>query len=243
MTIRTQNKRAQARNRNSACDQNGATPLRRSALCLLLVSLAVGSAQVFAQDKPGEKLLYRYKTDKGVTAVDDHVPPEFVKNGYDVLSRDMRVLETVPRQLTGEEGKRQRQAADTARAQAEWDKRLLLRYSTPADIAEARDRALAEFDVRISILKTNLRSIKAQIEDEQQRAADMERRGQAVPPAVTTNIGALKKEIGLTEDSVTQRIKEKEAARLSYERDIERFKSLKDIVDMRRKATEATPEK
>jgi len=30
---------------------------------------------------------------------------------------------------------------------------------------------------------------------------------------------------------------------LSYERDIERFTSLKDLVDMRRKATEASPEK
>jgi len=223
-----------------------ATPLQRIALRLLLLCpflLCLSSTGVFAQDKSGEKYLYRYKTDKGVTAVDDHVPPEFVKNGYDVLSKDLRVLETIPRQLTGEEGKRQRQAADTARQQAEWDKRLLLRYSTPADIAEARDRALAEFDVRISILKTNLRSVKTQIEDEQQRAADIERRGQTVPTAVTTNISALKKEIGLTEESVAQRIKEKEATRLSYERDIERFTSLKDLVDMRRKATEASPEK
>ena len=220
-----------------------ATLLPRIALRLVLLCCCGTAIGAFAQDKTGEKFLYRYKTDKGVTAVDDHVPPEFVKNGYDVLSKDLRVLETIPRQLSGEEGKRQRQAADAARQTAEWDKRLLLRYSSPADIAEARDRALAEFDVRISILKTNLRSVKAQIEDEQQRAADIERRGQAVPAAVTTNISALKKEIGLTEDSVAQRIKEKEATRQSYERDIERFNSLKDLVDMRRKAAETNTEK
>jgi hypothetical protein len=189
-----------------------------------------------------EERLYRYKNDKGVTAIDDHVPPEFVKNGYDVLTRDLRVIETVPRQLTGAEGKRQRAAADAARKQAEWDKRLLLRYSNPVDIEEARDRALAEFDVRISILQSNLRSIRSQIEAEQARAADMERRGQPVPEAVTRNIAALKKEIAFTEDSVAQRRKEKEATRTSFQNDIERFKVLNPLVEMRRKAAQSEEE-
>jgi hypothetical protein len=208
--------------------------LHRCVAALLLLSLAC--------DLQAEERLYRYKNDKGVTAIDDHVPPEFVKNGYDILTKDLRVIETVPRQLTGEEGKRQRAAADAARKQAEWDKRLLLRYSNTVDIEEARDRALAEFDVRISILQSNLRSIKSQIETEQARAADMERRGQPVPEAVTRNIAALKKEIAFTEDSVAQRRKEKEATRQSFQRDIERFKVLNPLVEMRRKAAQSEGE-
>lgn len=204
------------------------------ALCTALALISLPPASLTAE----EKVLYRYKNDKGVTAVDDHVPPEFIKNGYDVLSRDLRVIRTVPRQLTGEEGKRQRAAADAARKQEEWDKRLLLRYSNTTDIEEARDRALAEFDVRISILQSNLRTIKSQIETEQARAADIERRGQPVPESVTRNISALKKEISFTEDSVAQRKLEKEATRQSYSRDIERFKTLNNLVEMRRKASQ-----
>ena len=208
------------------------------ATAALLLTLGVQAADQ-AQPIEGQgRVLYRYKNDKGVTAIDDHVPPEFVKNGYDVLTRDLRVIQVVPRQLTGEDGKRQRAAADAKRQQEEWDKRLLLRYSAPADIEEARDRALSEFDVRLSILQSNLRSIKGQIEDEQARAADIERRGQTVPAPITSNINALKKEITVTEESLAQQRKDKEATRLSYERDIERFKTLQNLVDLRRKAAE-----
>lgn len=207
-----------------------------------LALLLLASADGYGQAQSGERVLYRYKTDKGVTAVDDHVPPEFVKNGYEVLTHDLRVVEVVPRQLSGEEGKRQRQSADAKRHQEEWDKRLLLRYSTPRDIEEARDRALAEFDVRLSILQSNLRTTKSQIEDEQARAADIERRGQAVPAPITSNIAALKKEIGIVEESIKQQRHDKDAARLSYQRDIERFKTLQGFVDMRRKSAETAPE-
>lgn len=210
--------------------------------CLPLILLLAVTTAGYAQEKNAERVLYRYKNDKGVTAVDDRVPPEFVKNGYEVLTRDLRVIQVVPRQLSGEEGKRQRQAADAKRFQEEWDKRLLLRYSTPRDIEEARDRALAEFDVRLNILQSNLRTTKIQIEDEQARAADIERRGQTVPAPITSNIAALKKEIGVVEESIKQQRHDKDATRLSYERDIERFKTLRDVVEMRRKSAETQSE-
>jgi hypothetical protein len=178
--------------------------------------------------------LYRYTTDKGVTAVDDHVPPEFVKNGYEVLSPDGRVLETVPRQLTGEEGARKRAAdAETKRLQ-EWDKNLLLRYSSVDDIAAARDRALHEIDIRLSILRSNLTSAKAQVEREQEKAADIERRGSTVPETISTNIEKLKAEVSGIEDSIAERMKDKEATQVSYQKDIDRFKTLQAVVEFRR---------
>lgn len=214
-----------------------------SQLGLNLLALAlVGPLTALATPQDNGKHLYRYKNDKGVTAINDHVPPEFVKNGYDILSSDLRVLETVPRELTGEEGKRQREAANTARQQADWDKRLLLRYSTTKDIEEARDRALAEFDARISIMQSNLRSVKIQIEDEQSRAADIERRNQHVPESITQNIAELKHEISTTEEAIAQKRKEKEATRQSFQRDIARFTTLKDLVELRRQAGEPSTE-
>ena len=178
--------------------------------------------------------MYRYTTDKGVIAVDDHVPPEFVKNGYEVLSPDGRVLETVPRQLTGEEGKRKRAADAEAKRLQEWDKNLLLRYSSVDDIAAARDRALREIDIRLSILRTNLISAKGQVEREQAKAADIERRGGTVPEAITTNIDKLKVEVAVIEASIGERTKDKETTNASYQKDIDRFKTLQDVVQYRR---------
>lgn len=183
---------------------------------------------------PATSKLYRYVDNKGVVSIDDHVPPEFTKNGYDIMTPDGRVLETVPRQLTGVEGERKRAADAEAKRLQEWDKRLLLRYSSVDDITAARDRALREFDVRISILRSNLLSVKAQIESEQAKAADLERRGSAVPAAMSGNIDMLKRELADTEETIAQRSREKEDLRGKYQQDIERFTTLQDVVRYRR---------
>lgn len=200
---------------------------RVSSVLLLAIAMSISTIA-------HAKQMYRYLNDKGVPTIDDHVPPEFAKNGYEILSPDGRVLQTIPRQLTGVEGERKRAADAEAKRLREWDKNLLLRYSTVDDIAAARERALREIDVRMSILRSNLQSAKAQVEHEQEKAADIERRGAQVPEEVTANIAKLKMEAASTEEAIAERQKEKEATRISYQKDIDRFKSLQDVVDYRR---------
>lgn len=211
-------------------------------LVLLLVALGLpGWANA-------SKLLYRYFDNKGVPNIDHHVPPEFAKNGYTVMRPDGTVVEVVPRQLTAEEMKgqgsaeaRRRAAEAEAKRLQEWDESLLRRYSTTVDIEAARDRALRDFDVRINILRSNLMSVKSQIEREQAKAADIERRGASVPEETTQAIAALRREIGDTEESIVQNQREAQEVRASYQRDIDRFKTLKDIVEWRRSASGGKP--
>lgn len=202
--------------------------------------MALLTALSFPLAANAQRQLYRYVNDKGVPTIDDHVPPEFVKNGYEVLAPDGRVLRIVPRQLTGVEGERQRAAEAEAKRLREWDKNLLLRYSSTDDIVAARDRALREIDVRLSILRSNLQSAKSQVESEQAKAADIERRGGTVPATVTANIERLKSEAADTEQSIDDRQKEKEATRASYQKDIERFKTLQNVVNFRRSSSGGT---
>lgn len=202
---------------------------RRLGSILLIATFVLGDVAYAAP-----KQLYRYKNDKGVIGIDDHVPPEFTKNGYDILTPDGRVIETVPRQLTGEEAARSRALEAEARRLQEWDKNLLLRYSSVEDIVAARDRALREIDVRLSILRSNLLSVKGQIESEQAKAADLERRGFEVPAEVAANMEVLKREIADTEEAIVQRTNEKTQVAASFEKDIERFKVLQGLVEFRR---------
>jgi chromosome segregation ATPase len=205
---------------------------------IVVLSILSFDSNCFAAPQGSTKKLYRYKNEKGVVVIDDHVPPAFAKDGYEVLTRDGRVIETVPRQLTGEEGARARALEEEAKRLQEWDKNLLLRYSSVDDIAAARDRALREIDVRLSILRSNLLSIKSQIESEQSKAADLERRGVAVPAAVTTNVEKLRQEITDTEEAIAQRTEEKTQVAASFQKDIDRFQTLQDMVDFRRSNAE-----
>lgn len=202
---------------------------RRAAAAALLLAAAAGGNAIAAQQT------YRYIDDKGTVVLDDHVPPEYVKNGYTVLSPDGRVVREVPPVPTGEEGRRQREAAAEAERLRAWDESLLRRYSSVADIEAARDRAVRDYSMRISILKNNLLSIKGQIERELARAADIERRGGQVPASLSDTIAALRQEVEETESTLRLREQEVAAVEARYQRDIDRFRELKDVVEWRRR--------
>jgi chromosome segregation ATPase len=185
--------------------------------------------------------LYRYTNDKGVTVVDYRVPVEYVHLGYEVLSVDGVVLKVIPRSLTDEE-KKVRNAQDKLEARAkaeeqrlrEWDESLLLRYSTIEDIEAARERALGELRIRLSILKSNRRSLKQQVEGYQAQAADLERAGQQVDVARIRAIEDLQAEIESTERSIADRAREIEDVAGAYQRDIDRFGMLLEVVELRK---------
>ena len=208
----------------------------RTRRCGLALALALLAADLTAAAEPkAAQLLYRYRDNRGVVSIDDHVPPEFIKNGYQVITRDGRVIEEVGPQLTGAAAEKARAAAAEEKRLKEWDESLLRRYSNTADIEAARERALREFDIRISILNSNLQSVKGQIEREQARAADIERRGQSVPAELARSIEDLRGEVTVTEETIALRKRERDEVYASYQRDIERFQLLKDVVEARRR--------
>ncbi|MEE8059230.1 MAG: hypothetical protein V3T17_15545 [Pseudomonadales bacterium] len=211
--------------------------------CLCGVFLLVSSSGLQASAQ-----LYRYLNDKGVKVIDDNVPPEFVAKGYDILSKNGTLIRRVPRQLSEEELRLRNTDESRARFQEEevqrlrdWDKSLMLRYSSIEDIKAAQHRAVRDFQIRISILKSNLVTIKSQIEREQEKAADIERKGSNVPESMTKNIDILRMEIEDTEQSIVVRREEIESVEAAFQRDMDRFITLLDRVEMRRQSRQVSP--
>ena len=201
--------------------------------CLLLLAL-VGVAEA-------EKLFYRYVDSEGKIAIVDRLTPEIVPMGYDVIRANGTVVESVPRRLSEEEREawRREQSVAKARAEAEekmraWDESLLLRYSDVSDIDVAKERALRDIKVRISILKSNLMAIKQQVLKNQREAAELERRGQAVPESLATTLSDLRREVSGTEEQIASRTQELDDVADAYERDRARFSQLQENVKKRR---------
>jgi len=201
-------------------------------VALLVVALAPA---VQARD------LYRYTNEEGNVVVGYQIPPGYVAGGYEVLNDEGVVIRVVPPALSAEQqaeaDARQRREAE-ARAEEErlrkWDESLLLRYSTVSDIEAARERALRELRIRVSILKSNKRSLKQQVENYQAQAADLERSGQPVDVARLQKIEDLQAEIESTDRSIRDREREIEEVANAYQLDIERFGQLLDVVELRR---------
>ena len=186
--------------------------------------------------------LYRYINDEGNTVVDYQVPPEYVKKGYEVLNDEGVVVRVVPRELTEEEQKEadarkrlEQEALAEQQRLREWDEALLLRYSTIEDIEAAQERALRDLRIRVSILKSNKRSLKQQVENYQAQAAEMERMGKQVDEARLQAIADLQSEIAVSDRAIADRDAEIKEVQAAYEADIERFSVLLDMVEFRRK--------
>ena len=202
----------------------------------LLLAALVSAPAAFAAGT-----FYRYTNDIGNTVVDDHVPPEHVKKGYEVLNAKGVVVEVVPRELTSEERKvadAEKLRAEKARAEEErlreWDETLLMRYSTVEDIEAAQERALSDLKIRVSILKSNKRALKQQVENYQAQAAELELMGQEVDVERLRAIEELQEQIAASDRAIAEREKEIEAVNAAYSADIERFSMLLDMVEFRR---------
>jgi len=185
--------------------------------------------------------LYRYKNDVGGTVVDWHVPAKFAGRGYEVLNSQGQVIEVVPRQLSEGElqnkdlVERLRQDAEVERARlAEWDKFLLLRYSSVEDIDAARERGLRELRIRLSILASNQRVSRSRLEALLARVADTERRGDVPLQQDVEAIAALRADIATTSRAIEEREAQVLEVTRDYGKDRARFEQLQDVVLLRR---------
>ncbi len=190
--------------------------------------------------------LYRYKNNEGGTVVDWHVPAKFAGRGYEVLNPLGEVIEVVPRQLSVSELndkeliERLKRDADAERARlAEWDRFLLLRYSTVEDIDAARDRALRELKIRLSILSSNQRVARDRLEDALSRLADFERRGIEPSQQDLDAVDTLRFEIASIGRSIEERDGQVAAVSEDYARDRGRFEQLQEVVLLRRSLSNA----
>jgi hypothetical protein len=211
------------------------TQLARRAVALAVI----GGACLGVQAQ--ERQLYRYTNSEGNKVVAYQVPPQYVAGGYEILSANGTLVSVVPKQL--DEGERENMDAQTrlereAAAEEErlrkWDESLLLRYSTIEDIEAARERALRELRIRVSILNGELSSLKQQVENYQAMAADQERLGEEVDATYVEGIAELQSQIAATERALADRRVEISEVDASFDADIERFSSLLEVVELRR---------
>lgn len=187
------------------------------------LALALGfSVQVAAN-------MYRYTDENGQVVISSTIPQEATKRGYDILSSNGRVIETIPPAPTEEEiaareaeKQRQKELAE----QREKDRALLKRFSHPDQAVKAMHRKIRELEGLIQLKRGNISVISSQLDNEQSRAANMERAGQEIPEATLEKIRRLESQIRDIEREITSQTQEIEELRKAFEADIERLEEV-----------------
>jgi hypothetical protein len=195
-----------------------------------LLLLAALSSQLWAGD---DRRMYRYHDQDGVLVIRDHIPPQFVRFGYDIMRTDGTLVESVPAAPTEEElaarygdAQQRKLLEEQERAQQEADKRLLTIFSHPDDAERARDRRIEALDVIIGVHRGNIISLRSELDQTQHKAANIERSGRAVPEDIVQKLDSLNRQIANLEADIAVKEREKTEVRESYAKDIARLKKL-----------------
>lgn len=206
-----------------------ATPGLRHIIFAGLLAISILAHKATAQ----EPTYYRITNESGKVELKATLTPEEAKRGYSIVTPGGKVIKEVAPQLTEEEYAAQsfaKRAAEQARLEQEarqaYDEALLLRYSNVDDLLAEKKRKLSEFDIRISILYSNLAGLKEKLDIQQGRAANIERRGSEVPDSIVTNIEDLESEMRELEATIKLRQAEKENVSEKYDRDAMRLEAL-----------------
>ncbi|QSP95926.1 DUF4124 domain-containing protein [Marinobacter salinisoli] len=196
-------------------------PLGKSAIVALAFTMGLATT--------AEARMYRYTDDNGQIVISNTIPQAATKRGYEILGSSGRVVETVAPAPTAEEiaareaeAQRQKELA----IQREKDRQLLRRYSHPDQAVEAMHRKVRQLEGLIQIKRGNISVLASQLENEQGRAADLERAGREIPDAMLGKINRLESKIDELEAEIRSQNIEIDLVRADFETDITRLEQV-----------------
>ncbi|MEO9586560.1 MULTISPECIES: DUF4124 domain-containing protein [Marinobacter] len=192
-------------------------------------SIAVSAAAALMSASIAEARMYRYTDENGQIVISSTIPQEASRRGYDILSKNGRVIETIDPEPTEEEiaareAEEKRQAE--AERQRELDRKLLERYSHPDEAVRAMHRKIRELQGLNQLKRGNISVIVSQLDSEQSRAADLERSGRDIPEATLEKIRRLEVQIRDIEREINSQNANIKALRERFEADIERLEEI-----------------
>jgi|AZIJ01.1.fsa_nt_gi Mg2+ and Co2+ transporter CorA len=200
--------------------KKGMGGFRSTCLVLLILSWAAVS-----HGAPAGRL-YRYINGEGVVVIDDKIPPNYVAQGYDILSKTGQLLDTVaPSVPQNPVEKALRKKALAAREKEE--RFILISYSSIGEIQAAMARKLDQLDREVKGIKTNIEGSTKRIALEQQRAANYQRGGRQVPENVKETLFELEAEVIKSESLLELKQEEYEKTEERYLGYIDRYRQLK----------------
>jgi hypothetical protein len=204
--------------------------LRFAAAAVLAVSMGTVS--------PAHAGIKCWTNKDGIRECGNVVPPEYAQAGHETKSASGVTIEKTEEAKTIEELKAEREKAAAAAAaaaseeeraaeQAAADGVLLATFSSEDDLVLARDGKIGHLDSQIKLTESHIEKLERNLGEAIERAADLERRGEALPDKLTENIASLEDQITENRAFIETKRLEKQRIREKFDADIKRFRHLK----------------
>lgn len=175
----------------------------------------------------------------GIRECGQFVPPEYAQQRIEIINERGIVVDVIEaaksrEQLAREAAERRRRAEQKRR-----DEILLNTFTTERDIELARKSRIQAIESIIAITNSNTRSLKANLNRVQKRAADFERAGEEPPKELFEEMESLKRQIRDNEEFVAKKQRDIIALEKRFDADLKRFRELKGIAPSAEKAPDS----
>lgn len=167
---------------------------------------------------------FRYKDDDGQIVINSSIPPEFVRRGYEIVDDKGIVLRVVEPQLSEEEINRRAEEASRAEAERARDAELMRLYRNPTDVDRAMRTWLSRLDMEIRLKNNRISILRAEFNDLQAEAANLERAGQEVSSDLLSDMANLDDQVGILRGEIAEIEQRQRAAEQRFQAERERMK-------------------
>jgi len=204
--------------------------LAGAALCVGTTAFAAGQDNT----RNNSAFRYKWKDASGQSFFSDSLTSDAMKAGYDVVNSQGVVIKHVDRQLTTDERAAAKKLADqqaAAQAAADQQKRddaqLLNAYPNEAAFATAKQAELDNVEQAARTTRLNLQGQEKALADLLNRAGDLERGKQPVPPYLSSRITEQRNTVAGLRATLQRQMTAKDAAQVNMDAQLKHYRELK----------------
>ena len=200
---------------------------RKSILPNTLVCIVIAlttSSSAYAAD------LFRWQDEKGNTHYTDQVPPEYIEQGYRIISEQGLTIRTIKSTSDIESS----QAASTPpppKKMALEDQRLLMTYSSEEEIISTRARKLADTQAMLGLTEETIGLLDTQFRQLAKEAGNYEKRAKPIPSSLLSEISTVKKKIESHQVRLKQGTDNMTKIEQEFDEILQRYRQLKSAMD------------
>lgn len=200
----------------------------------LIATLLAVALMALSFDATAQRKLYRWTDKDGNVHYTDQLPPEAAQDKREELNRQGITVRTTERARTPEE--QAEWEAEQARLEAEriaaeeaakMDAVLIGSYPTEADLQRAYNERFDLLEQSLESARVGIRSQEKSLAELLAHAADLERDGQKVPPAITDSIARTRDQVNDQRSYLERRENERAALQTEYDQLLARYRELK----------------
>jgi len=188
---------------------------------ILFISLVLGAA--FSLGVTADT--YQWKDDKGVTQIDEFVPPEYANKVIKHLDSKGRVIQDKKPEAGSNNSEAKTADQKLAAEQRRKDKALLNTYSNEKEIDLARDRNLQLVEARIKNIEEMQKSAQENLNSYRKEAKETGA-GKAIPASVQADISAAENKMAKLKQDMDVAKAKADSVRAAFEADKVRYREL-----------------